>query len=176
MIKVIFLDRDGTINREPTDGIVDTIEKVKILPSVIPALNLLQSKGYHLLFITNQHGISLGRLTDEEFHKINDYIIRQLLKDNITILDTFYCPHLKEENCDCHKPKTGLINQACKKYQIDLINSYIIGDRNTDILLGESIGCHTIYVKTGNQIQENIDPDFIACNLLEAAEYITKAS
>lgn len=174
-MKVIFLDRDGTINLEPPDGIVDSFEKVKIFPFVIPALKLFSENYFKLILITNQHGINLGRLSEKEFRIINDTILKQLFDSNIAILDTFFCPHLTEEACNCHKPKTGLIDQACQKYPINLPESYIIGDRNTDIVLGKKVGCKTIFVKTGNHQTENTDPDYIAEDLLAAAEYIIKS-
>lgn len=171
-MNAIFLDRDGTINVEPADGIVDTIDKVKIFVSVFPALQLLSKNNYALFFITNQHGINLGRISEAQFHKINNYILEKLQNHGINIKDTFYCPHLDSDHCNCKKPRSGLIKQARRKYDINLSNSYIIGDRETDMILGKKVGCRTIFVRTGNNKSlDEITPDCTVENLLEAAKY-----
>jgi len=176
MVKAIFLDRDGNINVEPEDEIVDSINEVQLLPNTIPALKLLAGTDFKLFFITNQMGISLGRLTIEKFHEINDYILKQVEVEGIKIEKTYFCPHSPEDKCNCRKPKAGMIEKAVKEYDIDLSKSYVIGDRQSDILLGKKAGCKTIWVKTGFDESIKIKPDYEAENLLEAVKYILEDS
>jgi len=176
MIKAIFLDRDGNVNVEPEDEVVDSLEEIRLLPNTISALKLIKTTDFVLFFITNQIGISQGKLTVKKFHQINNLILKQLKDENIQIEKTYFCPHTHEDNCNCRKPKTGMIDKAVKEHNIDLPSSYVIGDRDSDILLGKEVGCKTIFVKTGFDTMPKTKPDYVAEDLLDAVKYILKNS
>lgn len=171
--KIVFLDRDGTVNEEPEDEIVDSIQKASLLPNTVPALKLLMENEFQLFFITNQVGIGEGRLNTALFHKINNHILWQLEKEGIRIVDTFFCPHGIEDNCRCRKPKPGMLKEARRKYGVDLEKAYVIGDRRTDVQLGKNVGSKTILVMTGKDSPDGtIKPDYIAKDLLDATNYV----
>jgi D-glycero-D-manno-heptose 1,7-bisphosphate phosphatase len=166
----IFLDRDGVINETPGLGnYVYKIKDFKILPGVFDALKLFQLKGYKLFIITNQSGIGKGIYTKEEFLKVNKYMLNIFKEQRINIEKVYFCPHKPEENCECRKPKTKFINQAVKDFNLDLNQSWVIGDMISDIQMGKNAGCNTIL----------IDSEFVKCfkqdkclNLSEAVKLI----
>lgn len=131
-IKVVFLDRDGTIVKEYDDeGWINRTEP-EILNGSIEALKKLNELGYKIIIITNQGLINKGLIKLEEYNLFNENLIKQLNKNNIEILDIFYCPHIKEENCNCKKPKPGMILKACEKYEIDMDKLFVAGDTSND--------------------------------------------
>jgi len=174
MIKAVFLDRDGNVNVEPEDEVVDSLDEVELFPNTIPGLKLLKKCSFKLLFITNQIGISQGKLTVNKFHQINNLILKQLKENDIDIEKTYFCPHSPKDNCNCRKPKTGMVDRAAREYNINLQGSYVIGDRDSDMILGKRVGCKTIFVKTGFDKAPEAEPDYIAEDLLDAAKYIQK--
>ncbi len=175
MNKAIFLDRDGTLVHD--EGYVYKIEDFKLLPNVIEALELLKDN-FKLFIITNQSGIGRGYYTKEDFLKFNNHLIEELEKNNIKIEKTYMCPHLPTENCDCRKPNEKFAKEAEKDFNIDLKESYVIGDHDFDIEMGKKTGSKSILVLTGhgkkhlNELKSK--PNFIAEDLLEAAEWILK--
>ena len=172
-MKAIFLDRDGTINAGiPYHERVDSPDKVELLPNVLEGLRLLSSLNYKLFFITNQAGLAEGLITQDDFNEINAEVLKQIQPSGAKIVKTYVCPHGMDSNCDCRKPKPGLLLQATEKYDIDLKNSWMIGDRLTDIHTGKNAGTKTILVQTGT-VTEAPEADFVAKDLLEAAKYIS---
>lgn len=173
MNKAIFLDRDGTLVDDP--GYVHKIEDFKLLPNVIEGLKLLKSN-FKFFIITNQSGIRRGYYTEEDFLKFNNHLIKEFEKNNIKIEKTFMCPHTQEDNCDCRKPSEKFLKQAGKEYNIDFKKSYVIGDHEFDIEMGQKVDCKKIFVLTGHgkkHVNElKIKPDFIAQDLLEGVKYI----
>ncbi|MEO0261410.1 MAG: HAD family hydrolase [candidate division WOR-3 bacterium] len=167
-MKAIFLDRDGTIIKNVP--YLNDPEKIEFLPYVIESLKILISNGFTLFIVTNQSGISRGLIKLKELEKIHKRIKEILKKEGIKIKDIVYCPHLPEENCNCRKPKTGLIEVLLKKYKIDLKKSYLIGDKDEDILLAKNIGIKSVSVSD----KINVKPDFIAKNFKEAVLWIIK--
>ncbi len=175
MKHAILLDRDGTLIEELEDEVIDSIQKVRILPNTIPALKLLVKNEFKLFIITNQIGISQGRLTIEQFHNINSHIIRKLESEGIHIEKTFFCPHRPKDNCRCRKPKPGMLEEAKRMYKLNLKEAYVIGDRQSDIQLGKTMGCKTIFVLTGRDSLHKAEaekPDFVAKDLLDGVKYI----
>jgi D-glycero-D-manno-heptose 1,7-bisphosphate phosphatase len=171
MIRAVFLDRDGTIVEEFSDGTVDT--KGIIFPSVYEGLMMLQNVGFSLFFITNQRPIAVGILTEESFWQTNAKIINKLNKRGIKIESTQMCPHQDSDGCKCRKPKTGMIDDLRKQYDIDIQHSWFIGDRSTDIELGTKLGCRTIQVHYGEpRYDQNNEADFATTDLTKAAEYV----
>lgn len=172
MVRAIFFDRDGTINAGvPKYERVDSIDKVELLPNSVKGLELLAMLEYINFFVTNQAGLAEGLITQADFNAINNEVLRQVAPSGIHITETYVCPHGEGGMCDCRKPKPGLLLQAAAKYDIDLPNSWMIGDRLTDIQTGINAGTKTILVQTGS-IMEAPEATFVAADLLEAAQYI----
>ena len=156
--KAIFLDRDGTINVEK--HYLHKIEDFEFLPGVIEGLKLLQEAGYLLIVITNQSGIARGYYTEEDFHKLNDWMIEKLNESGVKISKVYFCPHLPDANiekyrieCECRKPKLGMYKTAIKEFDIDLDESWAIGDKIRDLAICEKTGCEGFLV--GENENEN---------------------
>ena len=152
-IKTIFLDRDGVINKEI--NYLHKIEDFEFIDGVFEACQYLQSLEYKIIVITNQSGISRGLYTNNDYQIITKWMVSQFMKNNISILDTFHCPHLPDSGCNCRKPKPGMLLNAKNKYDIDMNQSWMIGDKETDITAAISSGINnTILVKSGHKINE----------------------
>ena len=152
-MKVIFLDRDGVINKEV--GYLHKIEDFEFINGVFDACQYFQSLGYQIIIVTNQSGIERGYYTKDDFHIVTDWMLRQFKYHGIEILDIFYCPHGPESGCDCRKPKAGMFVQANIKYHIDMLNSWMIGDKEADIKAANAAGIlNTVLVKSGHNIDE----------------------
>lgn len=171
-MKAIFLDRDGTINAGiPKYERVDSIDKVEILPNSVKGLAKLAELDYAIFFVTNQAGLAEGLISQDDFDAINNEVIKQTASSGIVVTKTYVCPHGEGSTCNCRKPKPGLLLQAAEEYGIDLSESWMIGDRLTDIHTGINAGTKTVLVQTGS-IMEAPEATFVAADLLEAAEYI----
>lgn len=177
MNKAIFLDRDGTLIEEK--NYLSDINDIHFLKGAFDGLKNLQ-KDYLLIIITNQSGVARGYFNEDTVISINNEITKQLLKHGVTITDTYYCPHHEKGiikkysiKCNCRKPNTGLIEKAVKQYNIDLSKSYMIGDKDSDILLAKNCGCKSILIKNDNYINKETS-DFIAKDILEASKCISK--
>ena len=175
--KAIFLDRDGVINVEV--GYLSNPDDFEFIEGTIEALKILNQKGFLLIVITNQAGIARGYYNEEILTNIHNKM-NSILKENGVILDdVYYCPHHPEftGSCDCRKPNPGLILKAKDKYDIDLNNSYMVGDTLNDIQTGVKAKCKTVLVLTGYGKEEQkkispITPDLIFKNLKEFAKNI----
>jgi len=180
-MKVIFLDRDGVINRYPGDAdYVKSWNGFHFLPKVKPALKKLSANGFKIFIISNQAGVSKGMYSQEALDLITQNMLKQLCAYNINIAGVYYCTHRPEDNCSCRKPKTGLIEKAIAELKseglkIDLSNSYFIGDTIRDIETGKAAGLKTILVFSGKEKLKNrnnwqILPDFVARDLSTAVD------
>ena len=176
MDKAIYLDRDGTLNHDK--GYTYKKEDFKLINGVIDALKILKND-FKFFIVTNQSGIGRGYYTLDDAHKFNDIMLNEFEKEKIKIEKIYICPHTQEDNCDCRKPSAKYIKESEKEFNIDIKNSWVIGDHSWDIDMGKNVGCRTIYVLTGHgkkhmhQLKElNIKPDFIAENLYDAAKII----
>lgn len=152
--KAVFLDRDGVINKEI--GYLHKIEDFIFIEGVFKSCNYFLKNGFKLIIITNQSGIGRGYYQEKDFYLLNQWMHDQFESHGIKILETFFCPHLPEQDCNCRKPKPGLIKKASQKYNIDLKNSWMIGDKEVDIKAANSAGIsNTILVQTGHKIDES---------------------
>lgn len=152
-MKVIFLDRDGVINKEV--GYLHKIGDFEFIDGVFDACLNFQSSGYEIIIVTNQSGIERGYYSEKDFHTVTDWMLDQFKDRGVNILDVFFCPHGPDSNCDCRKPKPGMFNQAKNKYGVDMENSWMIGDKEADITAANSAGIsNTVLVKSGHDIDE----------------------
>lgn len=175
--RAIFLDRDGVVNKEV--GYLSTPDNLELIEGSIDALKILKEKGYLLIIITNQAGIARGYFTEKDVEKIHAKLTKILNDNNVILDDIFYCPHHPDftGDCECRKPKPGMIFKAKKKFNINLKKSFMIGDTLKDVETGKNAQCITVLVLTGYGIEERkkigfIQPDYIFKNLFEFAKNI----
>jgi D-glycero-D-manno-heptose 1,7-bisphosphate phosphatase len=150
MNKAVFLDRDGVINIEK--DYLFRIEDFKFIDGVFNSLKYLQDKGYLLFIVTNQSGIGRGYYTLNDFNKLTSWMLKEFKKNDIIISQVEFCPHTPQDNCLCRKPKTLMIDNILKNFDIDLNNSWLIGDKKSDIQCAINSGIkNTIQVKSGHK-------------------------
>lgn len=177
-MRAIFLDRDGVINRYPGDTkYVTSWKEFRFLPHVNKAIALLNAKKYQIFVISNQAGVSKNLYSQDTLNAITKNMLQALRESNAKINAVYYCTHSDEDNCSCRKPKSGLVNLAVKNKNIDIKNSFFIGDTIRDIRTARAIGCRSILVLSGKEKLSNRNdwesqPDFVFKNLYEAAKFI----
>ena len=180
--KVVFLDRDGVINKDPEHLKFQYVTKWKefrFLPGAKRAIKLLTDAGYSIYIISNQAGISKRYFTMKDLAAITRRMGKELEKSGGKITEAFYCPHRTEDNCGCRKPKAGLFKKALKRGKIDFKKTFFIGDNIRDVQAGRAIGCKTLLVLSGKVRSRKSEgwaakPDHIKRDLLEAAEFILR--
>ena len=151
--KTIFLDRDCVINKEK--NYLYKIESFEFINGVFYACQYLESINYKIIITTNQSGISRGYYTESDFKKLTKWMLGQFNNNNIDILDVIHCTHLPSDFCDCRKPKPGMLLSAKTKHNIDMENSWMIGDKENDIQAANNAGIiNTILVKSGHNVDE----------------------
>ena len=165
--KAVFLDRDGTINVDK--NYLYKIEDFEFLPGAVEALRLLQSSGYLLIIITNQSGIARGYFTEDDYLKLNDFMLSELERLGVHISKSYYCPHGPDSKCNCRKPKTGLFDEAVREFGIDLSKSFAIGDKPRDCSICLTTKCKGFLINSESE-NENITS---VSSLFEAAKIIT---
>ena len=156
MIKpAVFFDRDGVLNKEI--GYLYKIADFCWMDGAVEAIRYLNEHGFYVFVITNQSGIARGYYTEEDVLKLHHWMNEELAKYNARIDDFFYCPHYKDGiipkysiSCDCRKPNTGMIEQAMRKYVIDKKNSYVIGDKDSDVKCAENAGIKGVIFQNEN--------------------------
>lgn len=153
MNKALFLDRDGVINKEK--NYLYKIEDFEFIDGVFETCKYFQDNGYLIIVITNQAGIARGKYTEDDYQTLTNWMIKEFEKNNIKISKVYYCPHHPDfsGDCECRKPNPGMILQAKKDFDIDLSQSILVGDKNSDIEAGINAGIKMNYlVETGHEI------------------------
>lgn len=155
--KAVFLDRDGVLNHEVGDYI-RRLEDFKVLDN-FAALKTLQNKGYLLIVATNQGGLAKGWYTEHELAKMHGHLKDVYHEHGVEFTDMFYCPHHPDftGDCDCRKPKPGLLLQGIEKYNIDPAQSYFIGDRERDMEAAAAAGVKGIFVDSDQPLDSILD-------------------
>ena len=184
MNKAVFLDRDGTINEDV--GYLHKIEDFRFIPNAIKALQKLSKTNYKIIIISNQPVIGIGITTENNYLKLQGGILEKFKKNNIRIDATYYCPHHPKrgvgkylKDCEFRKPKPGMLLKAANDLEINLKESFMVGDKRSDIKAGSNAGCKTILVKTGKggeggDTDFDFKPNHIVKDLSEAINLILK--
>lgn len=151
-MRAVFLDRDGVINRMIENGYVLKWEDFEFLPGVDQAISYLNTKNIPVIVISNQACVGKGLISMEGLKAINDRMLQELGSKSASILDVYVCPHVEKDNCDCRKPKPGLLIRAAREHGIDLKSSIFIGDSDSDVEAGKRAGCATYLLKKGEEL------------------------
>jgi histidinol-phosphate phosphatase family protein len=167
----VFLDRDGTICRDV--HYMSRPEQLEILPGVAEGIKLLNNLGVKVVVITNQSGIARGYFTEEDLKRIHERMLDELSKAGARIDAIYYCPHHPNDNCNCRKPKIGLIKKAENDFHLDLRKCFVVGDRKLDVETGRNAGCLTILIP-GPETENGVNADYIVSNMYEAAKTVEK--
>ncbi|WP_434637398.1 D-glycero-beta-D-manno-heptose 1,7-bisphosphate 7-phosphatase [Sulfurimonas sp. NW7] len=151
MTKALFLDRDGVINVEK--NYVYKIEDFEFVDGIFDVCKHFQSQGYIIIVITNQAGIARGYYSEDDFHKLTRWMLEEFSKEGINISKVYHCPHHPEftGECECRKPKPGMILEAQKEFDIDLSKSILVGDKESDIKSGINAGIGVNYLLSNQQ-------------------------
>lgn len=175
-LKVVFLDRDGVINRN-RDDYVKTIDEFEFLPGALEGLVKLKEAGCKVVIVSNQAGVGRGLISQDELERITNTMLTKIELNGGEIAGVYYCVHRKDEGCGCRKPEPGLFLKAREELGLDSASSFLIGDTESDICAGYRAGCTTILVLTGKSSASDVDnwqykPDYIADDLPSAVEWI----
>lgn len=175
MNRAVFIDRDGVIIQEPPHY-PHTNDQMILIPKTGDAIRLLNENDFRIVIVTNQAGVAKGYYTEDDVISFNKLMIKELERFGVRIDAVLYCCHNPSANCDCRKPKSGMLKDAEKKLDIDLKRSFMIGDKKIDIDTGKNVGSKTCLVLTGHGTEElkkyDIGYDFIAKDLYDAVEKI----
>jgi D-glycero-D-manno-heptose 1,7-bisphosphate phosphatase len=143
----LFLDRDGTVIEEL--GYLSDPDQVRLLPGSVEALASLQAEGWKLVIVSNQSGVGRRLITADQMDAVQRRFLEIVRGHGIQITASYMCIHTPDEGCECRKPSPFLLHRAAKEYSIDLQSSWMIGDREGDILCGKNAGCSTIWLRNG---------------------------
>jgi imidazoleglycerol-phosphate dehydratase/histidinol-phosphatase len=145
--RVLFLDRDGTLNEETADEQIDSLEKVRLMPGVVPALLELKAAGFAFVMVTNQDGLGTPAFPQEKFDHAHRFILDLLASQGIEFEAVCICPHFKREDCACRKPKLGMVQEYLAAHTIDKARSFMIGDRDTDLEFAANLGVQGLRIR-----------------------------
>jgi D-glycero-D-manno-heptose 1,7-bisphosphate phosphatase len=181
----VFLDRDGTINEQM--GYINHVSRFVMLPGAGPAIRRLNEAGILAILVSNQSGVARGYFPIELVNTVHAALAQRLAQDGAFLDGVFFCPHHPQGQipayrkvCDCRKPRTGMIQQACAQLPVDRSRSYVVGDRCSDLQLARRADMKGILVRTGYGEGDlayvlpglSITPDFVAADLAQAVEWI----
>ncbi len=153
--RIIFVDRDGTLVAEPPDEKVDSLDKIRLLPGVIPALLALRAAGFRLVMVTNQDGLGTPALPQDQFDLAHEFILQLFASQGIEFENVLICPHFRHEGCTCRKPGLGLVEAYRAPDALDRHHSYMIGDRDTDLEFASNLGIAGMRVRLDGTPEES---------------------
>jgi len=151
MLKVVFIDRDGTLIEEPADNQVDALHKIRLVPGVIVALLKLRDLGYRFVMVTNQDGLGTSSFPRADFDACQEHVLAIFASQGIHFDEVFICPHWADDGCDCRKPRTGLLTRFLANHELDIASCAVIGDRGADMELAEALGVRGLLIGPGAQ-------------------------
>ncbi|MBI3404679.1 MAG: HAD family hydrolase [Acidobacteria bacterium] len=174
----VFLDRDGTIAEEM--GYLNDLARFRMFPFAPAAIRRLNQAEMPVIVVTNQSGVARGFFPESLVHQVHERMQRELAAGDARVEGIYFCPHGKEHDCDCRKPRPGMLDRAAIEHGLTLEGSFVVSDRHDDVLMGQSIGCHGILVRTGygageyewNRTKWDLQPDYVAEDLADAVEHI----
>lgn len=178
MAKVVFLDRDGVINKYPGDTqYVSSIEEFEFIGGSIEGVRKFNEKGFKVFIVSNQAGVSKGVYSHQDLDKITRKMQAAFKKKKVFVDAVYYCLHREEDNCSCRKPKTGLLDKSLADFKIKPSESFFIGDSFIDMETAVNFGAKSVLVLSGKEKISNrsnwkFEPEYIFDNLLIAAHYI----
>lgn len=152
--RILFLDRDGTLNEEVADEQVDSLEKIRLMPGVVPALLELQRAGFAFVMVTNQDGLGTSSFPREAFERAHRFIMELFNSQGIEFDAVCICPHFKREECACRKPKLGMVQDFLAANEIDKQHSFMVGDRDTDLEFAANLGIEGMRVLLNGKASE----------------------
>ncbi|MCY2995202.1 MAG: D-glycero-beta-D-manno-heptose 1,7-bisphosphate 7-phosphatase [Planctomycetota bacterium] len=169
----VFLDRDGVINRDT--GYVRRVEDFEFIAGVVPALQEIQRRGYLLFVVTNQSGIGRGYYTLEDYQRVNAWMLAHLASNAVTIHGVYVCPHAPDVRCACRKPAPGLLLQAQREHGLDLPNSWLVGDKPSDIEAARRAGVgQTLLIRRSQEIDVlSVKPLFVGDSLRDMIPHLS---
>ena len=177
LYRAVFLDRDGVIIRKaPENHYIPAWEQVEFLPGIPQALRQLKRSGFLLVVVTNQSAVSRNQLAVDVLESIHNRMVHHLARENVAIDAIYYCPHDRNGNCQCRKPRPRMLLQAAEEHGIDLRQSWMVGDAATDIEAGHAAGCRTVWLRPEIFNGDSPPPaEFSATSIQEAADWISGA-
>lgn len=180
----VFLDRDGTINEEV--GYIHDAQNLVLIPGAAEAIRRLNEAGVLAILVTNQSGPARGYYPESHIGTLHQRLTDLLFEEGAFLDALYYCPHLPDGTeprysiaCECRKPGTQMVDEACAKHEVDRSLSYVVGDKATDVELGQNAGCKSVLLTSGygervlkGEYQWKVEPDHVAPTLLSAVEWI----
>ena len=148
--KVLFVDRDGTLIEEPPDNQVDALEKIRLVPQVVPSMLRLRDAGFHFVMVSNQDGLGTAAFPRDAFDRCQKHVLSLFASQGIEFDEVFICPHKADERCACRKPRTGLLTRYLAEIALDPGASAVVGDRDTDLELAQNLGVPGYLLRPGD--------------------------
>ena len=175
MPRFVLLDRDGVINQRIVGGYVTCWDKFIFLPGALEGLRLLTERNYHVAVVSNQAGVGKGLMTAADLQKITRTFLEEVAAQGGRIRSVYYCTHRAEDDCQCRKPKPGLLLEAQAEHHFSFQETFLIGDSESDLLAAQAVGCPAIMVS--NAPPPSLEklphaPQVIVSGLLAAAAYL----
>ncbi|MGC2231930.1 MAG: HAD family hydrolase, partial [Candidatus Acidiferrum sp.] len=163
-------------------GYLNHVSRLRILPRVADSIRRLNEAGMPVIVVTNQSGVRRGYFPESLVHSVHELMAQQLATAGAHLDAIYYCPHIPTDDCDCRKPKTGMLERAAREHAIDLQQSFVVGDRHGDVELARRAGARAIMVRTGygegeylwNSAKWESQPDFVAADVADAVHWILR--
>ena len=168
----VFLDRDGTICKDV--HYMRSPEQFELLPGVAEGIRLLNEIGVKVIVTTNQSGVARGYFTEQDLEKIHERMIEELSKRGAKIDAIYYCPHHPDDNCECRKPKIGMLKKAGADFELNLDECFVAGDKRLDVETARNVGCTSVLIPSP-ETEPGIKAYIVAPDLYEAAKIIAES-